>query len=364
MRPGRSTRARSSRSGGQDEGDVGVAVKAVQGLQGLEQGGVGVPTALLGNEVAVLEDHDGRLVGPRQFGGLVEQSQRLAGEEHRRRGRRHAEQVSDEVGFACARRSIQEHAALEMLTRGPQHVAPLPDADDVPADTVQHPGRQDHLVGAHPRAREETQIAARVVVVEVVRREREHLAAQDAVLRHQLPQPAQEEVDRPGLRAQDFQGVGVSTHARVAGAVQDGQRNAVEPQQAHTEGDDATVAVRPRGHPGVADGARLVVPVRVHQELPEGLHVHPVGTTHPQELPAVGVGEPLRSHVEVDDLMLRILLGHRVDRGELDAEEVADDLPERGQSVLATFGGTVHRFQELLERTGKLRQLDLHASRA
>ena len=71
----------------QDERHVGVGVESVEGVEHLEEQGRGAHPegAVLGDEVAVLEHDDGRLVRAGHLGRVVDEAQRPAAQQHGRR---------------------------------------------------------------------------------------------------------------------------------------------------------------------------------------------------------------------------------------------------------------------------------------
>ena len=346
--------------GGQDEGDVGVRGQAVHRLQRLEQRGVGVPSAMLGHQIAILEHDDGRLRGPGQGGGLVQQVERPAGEQHRGGAGGLAQEVPDQMRLAGARRTVEQHAALEMLTRTAQCLASLPHPHHMPGDALDYPFRQHDLVGADLRSAEEPQSGAGLVVVEVVDGEGDHLAAEQAELGHPLPDPGQEGVGRRGARRQHLEGVTLPAVARLRSPLQPDQRHAAEGDLADADGHHPPVGVgagglalvrdRPDGERDV--GAGQVVHDRVHVTAISAADAHPA---------ALVLGEErLERQVHVDGLVRREPLRDRLDLVERYAQKRLDLLTERGQLRPIALHGRRHRLGEGLIGASESSDLRVH----
>ena len=95
--------------------DVGVGVEAVERVEHLEEQGRRAHRegAVLGDEVAVLEDDDRRLVRTRDLGGVVDEAERSAAQQDRRRARRRGEQVAHGVCLAGAGRTVEQDTTLD-----------------------------------------------------------------------------------------------------------------------------------------------------------------------------------------------------------------------------------------------------------
>ena len=93
-----------------------------------------------------LEDHDRRLVGAGDLRGLRDIGHLGAGEQDDRRARTGTDQVTDRVGLAGAGRTVEEDAALEVLSAPAELVAVGGELDDVAADLGEGARREDDPV--------------------------------------------------------------------------------------------------------------------------------------------------------------------------------------------------------------------------
>ena len=200
------------------------------------------------------------------------------------------------------------------------------------------------------------------MVVEVVGDEGDHLPAQHAVLGHQNPDPSQERLGDRGVRAHHLERVLLPPVHRLRGALQPDQRHAVEPHLAETEGDDPPVGVRAGGFAFVRHRAEPERGAGMREVLAEGVDFGPVGPADP--VPGAGQlsQQGLQSDIDVDHLMPREGLGHRLDLVQIDTQEVPDVFTDLGEFGRLGFGGPSHRFGEGAERPGEIGDLRIHAA--
>jgi len=139
----------------QEERDVGVGVEAVERIEHLEEQGLGAThphRPVVGDEVAVLQDDDGRLVRAGDLGRGLDVLERTTAQQDRGGAGTGAEEVAHGVGLARAGRAVEQDAAFEVLPVGTQPLALLRDAEDVVADPVQEPDGKDHVGLGEPRS--------------------------------------------------------------------------------------------------------------------------------------------------------------------------------------------------------------------
>src|SRR5262249_61096990 len=94
--------------------------------------------------------------------GLGDPPQRVTRDDHDRHRGQLTDQVPDRVRLARPRRTVQQHAALEMLPAGDQPPGVPGDAEYLALDAVQQGGREDELAAVEPRAVQEPQQRAAV----------------------------------------------------------------------------------------------------------------------------------------------------------------------------------------------------------
>lgn len=185
---------------GEDEGHVRVGVEPVEGVEHLEQQGRGAHRegSVLGDEVAVLEDDDRRLVRSRDLCRVVDEPERAPAQQHGRHPGRRREQVADRVRLAGTGWPVEQDASLEVLPLGAKALALHAHPHDVVRDARQQAVRQHDCVGIDGRPLHEGDPhqagAVRVAA------EGHDLAAQDAPLVHERVDPRHERVREVAVR--------------------------------------------------------------------------------------------------------------------------------------------------------------------
>jgi hypothetical protein len=167
--------------GGEHERDVRVRTHTVHGVQQREQQrpGVLLEVAVHGDQVDVLEHHHRRLQPAGQRRRLLDETDRLPGQQDHGRPGQPAGEVAHGVGLAGARRAVQQKTALEVLARCLEFGRELPHADDVLFDRFKDADRQHDVVRGERRSRQERD---QLVAVMLALAEAQHLAAENVVL--------------------------------------------------------------------------------------------------------------------------------------------------------------------------------------
>ncbi len=101
---------------------------------------------VLGNQVDVLDDHQGRVEFARDRAGLGDPLNGCSADQHGGELRQLAQQVVDHVGLTGPGGSEQQDPALEVLFVGAQELAMFSDPRDLTFDLLQQPVGQDDFV--------------------------------------------------------------------------------------------------------------------------------------------------------------------------------------------------------------------------
>ena len=213
---------------------------------------------VLGNEVAVLQHDDGRLVRPGDLSGGRHEAHLRPGEEHDGGPRYGPDEVPDGVGLTGAGRPVEQDAALEVLALAPQLLAVLGEPDDVRAHLVERAVGQDHPIGGQVRSTDERDAAQRVLVG--VPAEGDHLAGITPRASDSSRTSTSSAVATSGVGRQQLE-PWLAAVLRVGGALQHRDRRAVVREEMQAEGDGRPVGIRP---------GREVEPVDL--PLPETAH--------------------------------------------------------------------------------------------
>ncbi len=174
------------------EDQVGVLVEAVHRVEQLEQQRRGlVVAAVLGDQVDVLDHDHRRLERARQAAGHPDGAERPAREQDHRALRHQAGEVHHRQRLAGPGWPVEQQPAPHVAAARAQPVAMACETGGVALDPLERALGQHDPVARHGRQRAH---ADRSRAERVLAPERQHLAAVDVVLAHQLAQPRQ-----PGL---------------------------------------------------------------------------------------------------------------------------------------------------------------------